>query len=156
MKIKLTILSILCLFGAFMLQTSCKKSGNSSPSESEVQLGMLTSTWTLTDVQLDGLPQEGFHNFELTLSGSISATEYNYVTLGRPALSPWPAGGTWSFGSSVNSQIIRDPGTDSELVMTYSINDSALEISYAYSGEGFAGGRTENVSGEWVFTFIKK
>ncbi len=156
MKIKLTILTILCLFGALMLQTSCKKSESSSPSESEIQLGLLTSTWSLSDVQLDGLPQDGFHNFELILSGSISASEFNYVTLGRPELSPWPAGGTWSFGSSVNSQIIRDPGTDSELIMTYSINDSTLQISYAYSGDGYTGGRSENVSGEWTFTFIKK
>ena len=88
---------------------------------------------------------------------NLSNSPYHaYGVVGRPLISPWPAGGTWTFGSTVSSQVIRDPGTDDELDITYAVTNTTLEIDFHFTGEGYAAGRVSGADGHWVYTFTKK
>jgi hypothetical protein len=121
----------------------------------EVQLKKLSHTWVLSEVKRDDTVDEGFDNFELTLSGSAGANFFTYGTSGRPAESPWPSGGTWAFGPTITSQLIRDPASDDEVIISYNLSGETLEMEFDFSGSGYAGGRTQAVEGHWVFTFTR-
>jgi hypothetical protein len=96
-----------------------------------------------------------YSDFELTLSGSAGTSVYAYGVVGRPVSSPWPAGGTWSFGSDFKTDILRDPGTIDELEVTYSVTDNQLIIEFSYAGEGYDA-RVASVTGNWTYTFEKQ
>jgi hypothetical protein len=66
-------------------------------------------------------------------------------------LSPWKASGSWEFGASPETQMIRDKGTADELAMTYSVNETTLSITFTFNGAGYS--RTGVVKGQWVYTF---
>ncbi len=53
--------------------------------------------------------------------GDVTQATYSYTIAGRPDRSPWPAGGSWTFGSDIESQIVRDPGSDHELNISYTV-----------------------------------
>jgi hypothetical protein len=151
MKVYNRILVMLGLTG-FIL-SSCG-SDDPSPSQKEKQLTKLSDTWVVTSVTLDeGDVTSAYANFELTLSGSANAAAYGVV--GRPALCPWPSGGTWEFGSDMTTDITRDPGTIDELHMNYSVTTTQLIISFSFNGEGY-NARTNSAAGSWLYTFAKK
>ncbi len=149
--------SVFGILVGFLALQSCKKDDGPGQSIEDIQLGKLQKTWTTTSVTLDGTVQDAtnnadYSNFTLTLSGTAGATSFGYSAAGRPALSPWPPSGNWSFGASPETQIIRDPGTGDELAITYSVTDTQLQITFTFSGAGYPA-RTSNVKGQWVFTF---
>lgn len=132
--------------------SGCKKDSGPGESTEDIQLGKLSKAWKASTVTLDGVDQTGYSNFVLTISGTPGNTTFTYSCAGRPSTSPWPSNGNWSFGSSPETQIIRDPNTGDELNLTYSVTDSQLQITFAFSGTGYPG-RVSNVNGQWVFTF---
>ncbi|MCE2936175.1 MAG: hypothetical protein ACK5V5_11590 [Cyclobacteriaceae bacterium] len=115
-------------------------------------MAKLTATWNIASASRDGVAVD-YTGFKLTISGTAGATSFDYSTQGRPALSPWKSSGKWSFGQSVETQIIRDPGTADELQMTYVVTDNSLQLTFTYNGNGFS--RVGVVKGQWVFTFTK-
>lgn len=161
MKLITRILSVLILFSATLFYTSCKDDKKKKPQE-QVQLEKLTTTWELTSAS-DGQDRTAdFPNLILTLSGNFSqGGTYNYSFTGtRPNPSPWPVSGTWKFGADVSQDIIRDPGTSSEIEMDYEVTDTGLIISFTVpdGSAGWQGGtsRTNSVEGNWVFEFQKQ
>lgn len=143
------------ILAGFAMLISCKDKPD-GPTEEEVQLQKLTKTWNLTSASLDGAdPGVDYSNFKLSLSGTVGATNFTYSTQGRPIKSPWPGSGTWTFGQVVSSQVVRDPGTNDELPLNYSVSQdgNTLEITFTFTGEGYTAGRIDNVSGSWRFTF---
>jgi hypothetical protein len=149
---KSSIKIFLMLVGVALM--SCSKSD--SPSTEAKLLSKLSQTWQLTSAELNDVMQEGFESFELTLSGSAGSAVFAYGVVGRPQVSPWPSGGTWNFGENSTSQIIRDPGTADELIITYEVSSTQLVIDFQYTGEGFNAAKTASTEGHWVFTFSKK
>ena len=147
---KITLLGI--ALGSLLIFNCCKKDDDPGQSIEDIQLGKLSKTWTADAVTLDATDQTGYDNFTLTISGTPGNTSFGYTAAGRPSTSPWPSSGTWSFGTSPETQIIRDPGTGDELALTYSVTDTQLQITFAFSGSGYPG-RVSNVNGQWVFTF---
>lgn len=142
------------VFGVLLVSQSCSKSSGPGESVQDIQLGKLSKTWNATSVKLDGADQTTYTNFALTITGTAGNTSFGYTAAGRPTtLSPWPSSGTWAFGASPETQIVRDPGTQDELNMTYSVTDTQLQITFTFNGTGYPGGRTSNVKGQWVFTF---
>lgn len=141
------------VLSAFILMSGCKKSSGPGESVQDIQLGKLSKSWKFSSVTLDDVAQTGYDNFVLTISGTAGNTTFTYSCAGRPSTSPWPSNGNWSFGASPETQIIRDPGTGDELNITYSVTDSQLQITFAFSGTGYPG-RTSNVNGQWVFTLV--
>jgi|NOAtaT_7_FD_contig_51_2526972_length_517_multi_8_in_0_out_0_1 hypothetical protein len=131
--------------------SNCGSDSTETPIQDQ-QLAKLTATWNIASASRDGVAVD-YTGFKLTISGTAGATSFDYSTQGRPALSPWKSSGKWSFGQSVETQIIRDPGTADELQMTYVVTDNSLQLTFTYNGNGFS--RVGVVKGQWVFTFTK-
>ncbi len=140
------------IFCSLALFLSCGSDDGPGQSIEDVQLGKLSKAWNATTVELDGIVQTGYDNFVLTMTGSAGSASFGYSTAGRPQLSPWPSSGNWVFGGSPETQIIRDQGTQDEIAVTYSVTDTQLQLTFNFTGTGFAG-KTSNVGGLWVFTF---
>jgi hypothetical protein len=156
MKFVARFLSLTLLASAALFYASCDGGGEDTKSEEETQLESLSKTWTLQTATLDGAPRTAdFNAMKLTLSGAFTAGGvYNYSITGTtPTPSPWKRSGTWKFGSSVATQIIRDPNTDDELEMNYSLSNGTLTISFTCETCDFDGGRVSSVNGPWIFTF---
>lgn len=150
---KSTVKAILmgAVFAIFLISQGCKKDSGPGETIEDIQLGKLSKTWSFSSVQLDGVDQTGYDNFSLTISGTAGNTSFGYSVSGSPTPNPWPASGTWSFGATPETQIVRDPGTADELDLTYSVSATQLQITFNFSGSGYPGGRTSNVNGQWVF-----
>jgi len=142
------------VFCLLFISQGCKKEKGPGQSIEDIQLGKLSKTWTMTpsSVTLDGTVQPGYDNFTLTLSGTAGSTSFGYSTAGRPTTSPWPSSGNWSFGTTPETEIIRDPNTQDVLNMTYSVTDTQLQIIFNFTGAGYPG-RISNVNGQWIFVF---
>ncbi len=165
MKIASRILSLLILVAVASFYSSCKKDDNNKKTEEETQLGKLKAVWTLEsasdgqDRTVDFTDSNG--PLKLTLEGTyVEGGTYNYSFTGtRPEPSPWPASGTWKFGTNKSTEIIRDPGTASETAMNYQVTDTNLILTFNVpdGSAGWPGGtsRTRSVSGDWTFTFTK-
>ncbi len=164
MKAAFRILITIVSLGVIFTNSGCKKSSPAETTQAK-QLRLLSQTWKISTVSLGGVDQTAkWPGFQLTISGTSTSTTYNYTCTGRPALSPWPAGGgtnslgTWSFGADPVTQIIRDPSsTPDTLPMTYTVTaasgstKAALSISFNFTGNGYT--RVSNVAGAWVFNF---
>jgi hypothetical protein len=160
MKLTTRILSLLVLSGLVVFFAGCDKENNKKKSQAEKQFDKLKSSWSLTSAN-DGTDRTSdFPSLVLSVSGTFAEDgEYNYAFTGtRPNPSPWPADGTWKFGSDPASDIIRDPETDYELPMTYTVSETTLEINFTIpdGDPGFPGGRVNSVSGDWTFVFTKQ
>lgn len=148
------VLSLLGLVVVLLTYSGCGGGSDPEPSVTEVQLGKLSKTWKINTVTLDGVDRTADYSaFQLVLSGSAAATSFDYTTSGRPALSPWKASGKWEFGTTPETQIIRDKGTGAdELNLTYAVTESTLSITFRFNGDGYTA-RTSVVKGDWIFTF---
>ncbi len=148
----LRILSLLGLVGLLLTYSNCKDKKSTPEPITDVQLGKLARTWKINTVTLDGVDKlADYTAFQLVLSGTKGNTSFGYSTSGRPALSPWKSSGSWEFGTSVETQMIRDKGTADELAMTYAVTETTLSISFTFNGPGYS--RTGVVKGQWVYTF---
>ena len=133
--------------------TGCPPNPGPGESITDIQLGKLVKTWKINTVSLDGADKTtDYSSFQLILSGTKGTTSFGYSTSGRPALSPWKSSGTWEFGSSVETQVIRDKGTADELAVTYAVTESTLQVTFTFNGDGYTG-RTGVVKGQWIFNF---
>src|SRR5690349_6846467 len=123
------LLAIVIIILVFSL-IDCKSGSDPAPDPADVQLAKLAATWNCTSAVKDGVTQVGYANFKLMLSGTAGSETFDYSTTGRPALSPWPANGTWKFGSNVATDVTRD----STLPIAYTVTDTKLELTFNYSG----------------------
>jgi len=152
MKLTARIFVLVALSAALLTYSGCDNSKPPAPSDEEVQLGKLSKTWKNPSVKKDNVDQTGYTNFTLKLEGVVGATSFGYATTGRPTLSPWLSSGNWTFDTDPLTSIIRDKGTADELKMTYTVTETTLQITFTFSGAGYAG-RVGNVKGTWVMTF---
>jgi hypothetical protein len=147
-------LPLAVLITALPMLFGCPGPKNPTPTGPDQQLVKLSKTWKCTAATLDNVPQSGYSNFTLTISGTAGQTTFNYTCANRAALSPWNASGTFTFGTDFATQVTRDDS----LPITYSVTDTQspppqLQITFNYTGAGFTGPRISNVKGNWVFTF---
>lgn len=157
MKVSFKVLFIAIVSGMLISLSGCKKPEPTPPTPQEVQLGLLSKTWKIKTVTLDGTAKTtDYTGFTLVITGTPGSSSFSYTTTGRPSTSPWPASGTWTFGTDPLSDIIRDPGsTADKLDMKYSVTDTQLQLSFDFSGTGYTA-RTAVVKGDWVYTFDKQ
>ena len=160
MKILANSALVILALASLLTYSGCKPPEPPVVPITDVQLEKLVGKWNATgtgsNVTLDGINKKSdYSNFKLEISGNLGATEFGYTTTGRPALSPWPSSGTWSFdATSPETMIIRDPETGDELIMNYSISDVQLQITFNFSKAGYS--RTKKVTGEWIYTLAKE
>jgi hypothetical protein len=164
MKLVTKILSLLVLTGLTFFYAGCGGGGGESETEEQKQLKKLSSTWAISSAN-DGTDRTAdFPSLVMTVSGTFAqGGTYNYSFTGtRPNPSPWPVSGTWKFGTTVSSEIIRDPGTASETNVGYGLsadgNTLTLTFNVPSGSTGWAGGtsRVESVTGDWTFVFTKQ
>jgi hypothetical protein len=146
-RISLFIASVFLL-----LLFSCKED-EVQLSVEEKQKQMLSGMWQLTTATRDSEAIEGYEDFKLVFA--TSGNLIIYTSLNRPEFSPWQSGGVLSFGSEPVSELVRDAGTDEETLITYTVSERELGITFTYSGGGFEGGKVKAVQGNWEFRFTK-
>jgi len=158
MKILVNSAILVLALATVLSYSGCGRITPPGPTIEELQLEKMNGIWGMTgtaDVKLDGVSKKtDYTNFKLTLTGTAGAETFNYSTAGRPPLSPWPSSGKWIFGGSVESMVVRDPGTGDELAVAYAVTDDELQITFNFSKTGYS--RTKKVTGEWVFTLKKE
>ena len=169
MKISSRTLSLIMLVAVSTIYTGCKKDDDDKKTQEQIQLEKLKGVWTVVsandggDRTADFVDADPANSMKLTLEGNYAEGGiYNYSLTGkRPTPSPWPASGTWKFGTDKLTQIIRDPGPNNpnELPepMTYSVTDTDLIIEFTVPDghQGWPGSRVNSVSGQWTFTFTR-
>lgn len=139
-----------------LLSTSgCKK--DDDPSPAEVQTTALSSTWVIGSsgfVTLDGSDVTSyFSQFELDI-----LADYSYSTIGGNKPNPWPASGKWSFlensdGSLNLNKLVRDDGLE---ITIEELTSSTLRISFIHNESVHQSGRTDGVSGLYVFSLTNQ
>ncbi len=149
------ILTTVVSFGIILVVSGCGGKGTPAESTQDKQLGLLSHTWKVSAVTLGGVDQSTtsapWTGFQLTISGTKGGTTFNYSCASRPTTnSPWPASGTWTFGTDPVTQIIR---TEDNLAMTYTVTATTLQINFHFTGTGYPGPRISNIGGDWVFNF---
>ena len=172
MKHLARLLSLLVLVSAGFFLTNCGgDDGGDKKSEEEIQFGKLKFTWNLESATFDGDDDGAAAPFnDATMSLIISGTfseggKYGYSFTSDTDIdaSPWPAAGSWKFGSPVTSKILRldseNVSTEADVQMSYTLanEDKSLTITIEdYDGSGWAiPGRVKSVAGDWVFTFSR-
>ena len=160
MKIAARILSLLVLASIATLYVNCGGSDPAPDSKEKVQLNKLVGAWDLVSVTENTLPNSNFVGVVMTISGTYATdgATYDFSSTGTfPNPSPMPkTDGHFKFGSDPNTQMVR---TNDNFPMTYALTNSDNNLSITltgYSGTGFAGGRVENVNGNWVFNYTRK
>jgi hypothetical protein len=154
MKI-LRLLSFLVVAAVMSTYVGCKPDDPPAPPIADVQFDKLKKTWKVSTVSFDGEDRTAdYSGFQLVLGGTKGTPPFSYNTTARPSLSPWPASGTWEFGSAVETQIIRyNTIDDDELAITYTVTESTLTLTFTFP-EGLNGySRTREIEGPWIFTF---
>lgn len=156
MKVATRLLTLLAFVAFGLFFASCGKDPSDDRTTEEKQLDQLKSNWVLVSAN-DGTNRTDFQNVVLSLNGTFSqGGTYQYSVTGTlPSPSPWPQQGTWQFGTDPLTQIVRDPGSPSEIDATYSVSATELEINFVIP-DNWVGGRTKSVSGNWTFKFSKQ
>lgn len=158
MKFVTKWLAFITLFAAILVLSGCDGDDPKKSTE-EVQLDKLRGTWTMTGVENDGVDRaDEYPGMTISLTGTYtSGGAYSLASNATdwPSISPWNANDTWKFNTTTPTSLIVRQSDLQDMTYTLSNSDSQLRIEFDYSGPGFNNGRTESVSGNWVFTFTK-
>lgn len=148
-------LIVLALLGVAASFWQCGSDSSPTPNPQDEQLAKLTKTWKATSVRfaVTGTPQPvtGYDSFTLTMTGTPGQSTFDFSTTGRPSGTNnncWPASGKFTFGTAFETVLLRDDG----IQVTYTVNESVLQMNFTYAGGGFSG-RTSSIEGAWVFEF---
>ncbi len=145
-------------FLSLVLVISCGKGGDDEPDTTpeEVQFAKLEGTWTLTSVTNNTNQVSGWDGFELTISGSASNVQFSTNGAGgNGTVQPegttdvWPGSGTLIFS---NADEVREM-TRGGITLNITVSGDTLQISFTVDTSG---GRTDEVDGDWVFSFQRK
>jgi hypothetical protein len=155
--LRLTLLFI--VIGGLTFITSCGPENNPKPSIEEKQFKLLSeSTWKVTSVTYESTSDrtDEYLSPDMTLTISEDSNPdddtYQYTASNRPD-GPWPATGTWSFSSSSPATLLNRHDTGGDLLVTYSVTETKLQLTFEYAGALIPGGRTSAVAGTWKFVF---
>ncbi len=158
----LKVISLIALVGVLFTLSNCGGGGSNPEPVADVQLAKLSKAWKLTAVTRDSQNQSSLYAtsgtpFKLTITGTKGAASFGYTTTGNPPSgSVWKGSGSWAFGTSPETMIVRDGGSVTDkLDMNYTVTATTLVVTFAFSGTGgYANqGKTEVVTGNWSFTF---
>jgi len=147
-----------CLLLSCKEDTPSDDDDGGTDTEAAIQLGLLTGkTWVPGTITKDdvALAEEYpyFADFTLTFSGSLNADETNvtngtYTTSDPGEVLP---SGSWEFSSDVETQLELNDPANGPTPVTYSVTESSLQLTFT---RGNPGGRTEGITGNYVFDLI--
>lgn len=143
------LLIALVLLGVSVSFWKCGDDPPPAVSPQDAQLAKLSKTWKANATTYNSGAITGYENFVITMTGTPGTATFNYTITGRPTgPTPWPASGTFTFGTDFATILTREDG----IVVTYSVTDTQLQFNFTYAGSGFTG-RVGNVEGVWSYTF---
>ncbi len=159
MKYVARLLSLFLLVSAAIFYASCDGSDGPETSQEETQLNKLKGTWNIQSVDNDGTDRtDEYPGMIVTFAGTYSeGGTYNYTSDADawPSVSPWKALDTWKFKSGSVPTIFIRQSDFTEIEYTLSNSDKTLTLDFSYTGPGFANGRTESVTGRWIFVLTR-
>jgi hypothetical protein len=148
------IFTLLVLVSAGLFFTNCGGSGGSDPDPEAEQLAKLVGTWTITAAEFNNTSKPEFVDSEITITSGKTFTFDNAAAI---AAGPWPASGSFEFGTNIETQMTIIHSNGDSFPATYSVSGTTLSITLAnYDGEAYAhNGRVASVEGTWEFTLTK-
>ncbi|MDH5365403.1 MAG: hypothetical protein OEW67_00330 [Cyclobacteriaceae bacterium] len=154
---KLSYLLSAIVLLAILFTIGCKPDPTPGPSAEEAQKALLVKTWTASSVTLNNEDVTAdFSGFTLTIQENLNYTSSASSLTRSPQ--PWPTSGGFAFGvngdgtTNVN-QLLREPGGTNELPMTVQVDETTMTLGFTFTDGTHLGGRTEAISGDWVFSF---
>jgi hypothetical protein len=110
----------------FSVMVSCSPSTDDSDlSPEEIQLNLLSKTWSLGNVSYEGdNVTDRFGGFTITFSGSKSYT--TTPERGDYDFEPFKSSGSWDFMDSNLNMLIRDDGVE----MVISVSENTLRMNF--------------------------
>jgi len=137
--------------------------GPDEPTEIEKRLELLLNGGDPFVAEAGGVKQDGvaateWEDFTVEFTGSGNGG--TFTTTGRPSTADvpnvdvvWPVEGTWQFGDSSTpgekdpSKIVRSDG------VSMVVSATSTKITLTFTIEDNSGGRTQGVTGTWIFEF---
>lgn len=157
MKTILRFVSLVVLVSVAAFYTSCKEDTKKKTKEQIQFEALKASTWRVSSASLDNVDRVGdFTNLTLTVSGTFTADggTYQYSFTGsRPTPSPWPSSGTFKFGTTPETKLIR---LDDDIELDYTLTATQFTVSFDCASCDYPGGRVGEVNGNWEFVFNKQ
>lgn len=129
----------------------CKDdSGDSAPSATDSRLTELMNNGVLWTLSSQGVTKDGFDvsdqfaGFKLNIGNKV----YNTINGKSPV---WETSGSWDFIDNNPNQLLRDGSTQ------ISISLSGGNLALTFMADGVSqGGRSEAVSGEYIFHLVSE
>jgi hypothetical protein len=144
-------------FGTFYGDEKAFTTTNAS--QEEVRLEKLKGMWNIESVVNDATTKTGeYPGMTVTFAGTFSeGGTYNYASDADswPGVSSWKALDTWKFSPGSAGGVIVRQSDLTPIAITLSNSDKTLELKFNYSGPGFNNGRTQDVTGIWVYVFTR-
>jgi hypothetical protein len=151
MKYLKSIILLLFIAGIWSLQACGSDDGDPDPDPTsqleearQELLALIAETpWEPTSITSDGVDVfEQYAGFQLEVKDGT----YRTINGGQA----WPASGTWEFVEGSSNQFLRDDG----VLMSVEVKGEDVEISFTFTQEVFAEGRTKTV--QTFITFLLK
>jgi hypothetical protein len=132
------------LFLAIVL-ISCGGDEAKPSTQDKVRKLLTSGTWNVQSVTVDNLDAIEF--FE---GAKVTFTKNGFTSVnGAPV---WPASGTWSFGNTEATKIVRADGVEITITL---IDENTFACNLYWDENIFEGGRSNAVEGEHFFVFVK-
>ena len=123
----------------------CNKNTPLSPKENMMQI-LTDGIWDIESVNVDGTDFMSTHR---GMTISFDRNSYN-CQYGYPV---WPETGAWDFMDEEGNIIVRGDGLEVHL---FDVTSKKLHLSFLWDETIYTGGKTEGISGEYVFVFRKR
>lgn len=158
-KINYLFTSILLL--SILAISGCKKDNDPGISAEAILLGKFAQTWSLNSMTFDGGFEYNadFNSLTLTITSAKG-----YTTSNSPIYGPFSQGnssGSWQFVGEItdpNSSAFQVERSSDGLIMNVQLTDTNMTLNFNFiddDGDGVHDGRSEAVSGDWVFQFTR-
>jgi hypothetical protein len=148
-KIKRYSISLLyiILSGSMIQLESCRKH-DVKPDKLAEQRKQMAASWTVESVTLSGLDVTAYYK-DLILLIKLEGT-YECQNAMPPV---WPLSG--QFELEMNNSELRMIRSDNVDILVQTLDKESMVLQFFWSGEAPSGGRSNSMSGDYVFTFHK-
>lgn len=151
------ILSSVVLLGV-LFATGCKKDDDPGISAEEVLLGKFAQTWSVSSVTFDN--GTDYNNDFSSLVMTITSDK-EYTTTNSPDFGPFSKGsssGSWQLVGEPSASPFQIERSSDGLIIDVQVSDTNMTLTFNFTdndGDGVHEGRSEAVTGDWVFQFIR-
>ena len=139
------------LFAAVLiiLVISCKGTETApTPDPTDEQLQALMNNGSAWVLGAGGVEKDGYNVTDQFTGFKLTIGEFTYSAQNGVA-SAWPNSGTWSFNNGNSNFVLRDDG----VVISVAFNGATLLLTFTINS---AGGRSDGITGEYIFQLVSE